>query len=144
MNTFFDRRSLYNQERLQQHGRSVVPPCPALDGERLGLSLSPDDEDDARLVTGLIQGDPLARCTLFERYGAHVQKVLARLLGYREIERADLLHDVFIRAFERIADLRQPRSLKPWLTGIAVLTTHQWFRSQRRAGHPQEPKPSDD
>jgi RNA polymerase sigma-70 factor (ECF subfamily) len=106
--------------------------------------LSPNDEDDARLVADLIRGDPLARCALFERYGAHVQKVLTRLLGYREIERADILHDVFIRAFERIADLREPRSLKRWLTGIAVLTTQEWFRSKRRSGPPQSPSPTDE
>jgi RNA polymerase sigma-70 factor (ECF subfamily) len=106
--------------------------------------LSPADEDDARLVMALIQGDPLARCTLFDRYGAHVQKVLTRLLGYREVERADLLHDVFVRAFERIGDLREPRSLKRWLTGIAVLTTHEWFRSRKRSRPAQSATPSDE
>lgn len=105
------------------------------------MSLPPNDEDDARLVVALVEGHSHARSTLFERYGAHIQRVLARMVGYQESERADLLHDVFIRAFERIGDLRNPRSLKHWLTGIAMLTTHEWFRRRKRAA-PKEPPPS--
>lgn len=62
-----------------------------------------------------------------------MQKVLTHLVGYGETERADLLHDVFIRAFERVGDLRNPRSLKHWLTRIAVLRSHEWFRLRKRS-----------
>jgi len=144
MNAFSTRRSSQTHERSQHGGRSGVKPWPSLDRDPSGLSLPPDDEDDAQLVIALIGGDLRARCTLFERYGAHVQRVLTRLLGRREIERVDILHDVFIRAFEQIGDLRQPRSLKPWLTGIAVLTTQEWFRSRRRSRPPESPKPPDE
>jgi RNA polymerase sigma-70 factor (ECF subfamily) len=129
---------------LQQHGRSGVVPIPALEQDRPGLSLPPNDEDDARLVLALVEGDPHARSTLFDRYGAHIQRVLARLVGYRENERADLLHEVFIRAFERIGDLRNPRSLKHWLTGIAMLIAQEWFRRRKRSGPPLSPEHSDD
>lgn len=128
---------------MQRHGRSGVSPSPALERDDPGLSLQPNDEDDARLVVALIEGDPRARSTLFERYGAHIQRVLVRVVGYREAERADLLHDVFIRAFERIGDLRNPRSLKHWLTGIAMYTTHEWFRRRKRMGPPPSPQALD-
>ena len=143
MNTFSARQSLYSRT-LQQHGRSGVLPFAALERERTGLSLPPNDEDDARLVVALIDGDPHARSTLFERYGAHIQTVLARMVGYQESEKADLLHDVFIRAFERIGDLRNPRSLKHWLTGIAMLTTHEWFRRRKRSALREPLRPSEE
>jgi len=108
------------------------------------LSLPPNDEDDARLVVALVDGDPHARTTLFDRYGAHIQRVLARIVGSQEIERADLLHEVFIRAFERIGDLRKPRSLKHWLTGIAMLISHEWFRRRKRSGPLRSPEQSED
>lgn len=96
------------------------------------MSSSASDHDDTRLVGALIRGEAHARSALFERYGAHIQRVLAHLVGYGEPERADLLHDVFIRAFERIAELKNPTSLKHWLTRIAVFRTHEWFRKRKR------------
>jgi RNA polymerase sigma-70 factor (ECF subfamily) len=124
---------------LQQYGRSGAVPSPAFEQDGGGLPSAPkDDEDDVRLVGALVTGEEQARAALFDRYGAHIQTVLAHLVGYGEAERADLLHDVFIRAFERIADLKNPRSLKHWLTRIAVLTTHEWFRRRKRIAQ-QEP-----
>ena len=100
-------------------------------------------EDDSILVSALVKGDPRAPSILFDRYGAHVQRVLARMLGYAEPERADLLHDVFIRALERIGELKNPRALKHWLTGITVFTTQEWIRRRRRIGPPREPAGAD-
>jgi RNA polymerase sigma-70 factor, ECF subfamily len=100
-------------------------------------------KDDARLVSALVEGHPHAASILFDRYGAHVQRVLARMLGYAEPERADLLHDVFIRALERIGELKNPHALKHWLTGITVFTTQEWIRRRRRVGPPREPAGAD-
>ena len=69
------------------------------------VPFAPIVQDDTALVYALIQGDPSAPSALFDRYGSHVQRVLARMLGYGEPERADVLHDVFVRALERIGDL---------------------------------------
>jgi RNA polymerase sigma-70 factor, ECF subfamily len=102
------------------------------------LPFAPGDEDEVRLVRALVAADEQARAALFERYGAHIQTVLEHLVGYGELERADLLHDVFIRAFEHVADLKNPRSLKQWLTRIAIWTTQEWFRRRKRAAR-EEP-----
>ena len=99
---------------------------------------TPNGEDDVRLVRGLVAAEEQARFVLFERYGAHIQTVLGNLVGYAELERADLLHDVFIRAFEHIAELKNPRSLKHWLTRIAIFTTQEWYRRRKRAAR-EEP-----
>jgi RNA polymerase sigma-70 factor (ECF subfamily) len=104
--------------------------------EREGGSLSTETaaQGDELLVHGLLQGNSNATAELFDRYGAYVQRVLARLLGYAEPERADLLHEVFVRALERVADLKSARALKPWLAGIAVFTAQEWLRRRKRLG----------
>jgi RNA polymerase sigma-70 factor (ECF subfamily) len=96
-------------------------------------------EDDEVLAHALLQRDPGAPAALFDRYAPYVQRVLARLVGYSEPERADLLHDVFVRALERIGELKNPRALKSWLVGIAVFTAKEWRRRQKRAGSPVAP-----
>ena len=96
------------------------------------------DEADALLVGALVAAEEHAQAALFERYGAHIQAVLGQLVGHAELERADLLHDVFIRAFEHVAELKNPRALKHWLTRIAIFTTQEWFRRRKRAAR-EEP-----
>lgn len=98
---------------------------------------------DEQLVRALLQGDSGATALLFDRYAGLVQRVLARLLGYAEPERADLLHEVFVRALERVGDLRRARSLKPWLAGIAVFTAQEWVRRRKRAGPVRPPEDGD-
>jgi RNA polymerase sigma-70 factor (ECF subfamily) len=128
---------------LQYHGRSGVSASPVLEREATVVPFAPVIPDDAALVTALLRGDPGAPSTLFDRYGSHLQRVLARMLGYGEPERADLLHDVFVRALERIADLKNPRALKGWLTGVAVFTAQEWIRRRKRIGAPQAPENAD-
>ena len=104
--------------------------------EREGGTLSVPEafESDALLVASLLQGNSDAAGSLFDRYGGYIQRVLARILGYSEPERADLLHEVFVRALERLADLKNARALKPWLVGIAVFTAQEWLRQRKRRG----------
>ena len=66
------------------------------------------------------------------------------MLGYGEPERADLRHDVFVRALERIADLINPRALKSWLTGMTVFTAQEWIRRRKRAGPPHAPEDAEE
>ena len=104
------------------------------------VPIVPAADDDERLVQAFLRGDPDAPATLFDRYGQHVQRVLARIVGYAEPERLDLLHDVFVRALERIGDIKNPRALKSWLVGITVFTAREWVRRRRRSGSPLPPE----
>jgi len=105
-----------------------------LEQEGGASSREPEQARDELLVQALLQGDPDATAELFDRYAAPVQRVLTRILGYTEPERADLLHEVFMRALERLADLKRKGSLKPWLMGIAVFTAREWIRKKRQRG----------
>ena len=98
------------------------------------MPVVPEVHDDEALVHALKQGDPGAPATLFDRYGTYVERVLARIVGYGESERVDLLHDVFVRAMERIGEIKNPRALKAWLVRVAVFIAQEWIRKRRRAG----------
>ncbi len=87
--------------------------------------------DDASLVEALVRGDPEAPNVLFERHAVHVRRVLARVLGADD-ELSDLLHDVFVRALDGIAQLDDPSTLKAWLTSIAVFTARGCIRRRAR------------
>lgn len=82
---------------------------------------------DAALVEGILAGHTSARAALFDRHGAHVQRVLARVLG-PDPELADLLQDVFVRAYAGIGELRDPAAVRGWLTTIAVFTARACIR----------------
>ncbi len=97
-------------------------------------------QDDASLVLALIEGESHAPSVLFDRYGALVQRVLARTLGFHDPDRADLLHDVFVRALERIATLKNPQALKHWLIGMTVFTAQESLRRRKRIGRPELPE----
>jgi len=87
--------------------------------------------DDAALHAALVQGHPGAPAALFDRYGRHVHRVLANVLGI-DSELPDLLHEVFARALSNVEDLRDGNRLKPWLTAIAVYTARGCIRSRVR------------
>jgi RNA polymerase sigma-70 factor (ECF subfamily) len=106
--------------------------------------------DDATLVEALRAGHPQAPTELFDRYGAHVEAVLANVMGL-DPDLGDLLHEVFARALAGIFGLKEGERLKAWLTAIAVFTARSVIRarSQRRWLHflaperlPQEAGPA--
>ncbi len=97
-------------------------------------------DDDEALVHALLRRDPGACAALFDRHAPYVQRVIARIIGYSEPERTDLLHDVFVRALEGMGDLKNPRMLKSWLVGIAVFVAKEWLRRRKRVGAPVAPE----
>ena len=103
---------------------------------RLERFRRPGDEDDPaaeeRLVAGLGRGEPWAAHALVRRYGGHVKRVLFRVLGRDDREGGDLCQEVFLRAWQNIRRLRDPSSLKAWLTHIAVFTARGEIRRRRR------------
>jgi RNA polymerase sigma-70 factor (ECF subfamily) len=127
--------------RLQYNGRFGVSPLPVRErGGGVAPSAPAVMDDDEGLVHALLQRDPEAPAALFDRYAPYIQRVIAKMVGYSEPERPDLLHDVFVRALERIGDLKNPKALKSWMVGVAVLVTKEWLRRRRRVGPPVTPQ----
>jgi RNA polymerase sigma-70 factor (ECF subfamily) len=105
-----------------------------------GATVIPIVQDDATLVAALLAGHERAPAMLFDRYGALVQRVLVRTIGFHHPDKADLLHDVFVRALERIGTLKNPQSLKHWLIGITVFTAQESIRRRKRIGPTENPE----
>jgi RNA polymerase sigma-70 factor (ECF subfamily) len=87
--------------------------------------------DDAALVTAIRDGQAGCTAELFDRYGAHVQRVLANILGF-DHELADLIQEVFARALASLNSLNDGAKLKAWLTTIAVFTARGCIRARTR------------
>ncbi len=115
-------------------------PSPASERNGEPVSSAAPDLGDEQLAQALQERVPHATALLFDRYAVLVQRVLARLLGYAEPERADLLHEVFLRALERVSELKRARSLRPWLIGISVFTAQEWMRRRKRRGPIRPPE----
>jgi RNA polymerase sigma factor (sigma-70 family) len=84
---------------------------------------------DAGLVRGYLAGDRSALAGIYDRYSAGLYDTAAAMLRDRH-EAADAMQDVFLIAAERMAQLREPERLKPWL--FAILRNEVYRRTRRR------------
>ena len=91
----------------------------------------PIPESEVALVAALQAGRAEARRALFDRYSRDVERVLFRVLG-PDTELADLLQDVFVVALGSIDQVRDPRALRGWLTGIAVRKARKCIVKRQR------------
>ncbi|HEY0711364.1 MAG TPA: RNA polymerase sigma factor [Polyangia bacterium] len=88
--------------------------------------------DGARLVAGLKAGEAWAARVLAAQYEEHVRRVLWRVLGGFDGDAADLAQETFERALRGIGQLNEARSLKAWLTQVAVFTAREEIRRRKR------------
>ena len=89
-----------------------------------------DERSDTDLVAAALAGERQAVADIYDRYSTVVFTVCVRLIGNRD-EAADCAADVFLRATERLHQLRDPEKLKPWLYAIA---RNEVARRQRQRG----------
>jgi RNA polymerase sigma-70 factor (ECF subfamily) len=73
--------------------------------------------EDARLVRAARDGDEKAFGRLYERYARVVHGLLLARAPRADVE--DLVQDVFLAAWRRLASLRDPSAFGGWLTMIA-------------------------
>jgi RNA polymerase sigma-70 factor, ECF subfamily len=73
--------------------------------------------DDGRLVQAARDGDEAAFARLYERYGRVVHALLLARVARDEVD--DLVQDVFLTAWRRLDDLRDPAAFGGWLAMIA-------------------------
>lgn len=73
--------------------------------------------EDGQLVRSALAGDPAAFSRLYERYGRVVHGLLLARIARDEVE--DLVQDVFLTAWRRLRDLRDPAAFGGWIAMIA-------------------------
>jgi RNA polymerase sigma-70 factor, ECF subfamily len=110
--------------------RKGEPPSGAARSGATVIALPVQDGDES-LVAALLARHPAARAALFERHGQHVRRTLIRVLGLDQ-DVPDLLQDVFVTALTSLTKLEDPRSLRPWLTSIAVHQARALIRKRSR------------
>ena len=91
----------------------------------------------ATLVRAARSGDRVAFGTLYQQYGRLVHGILLAYVSYQEAE--DLMQDVFVKALERLRELREPEAFRAWLLAIArrIATDHQ--RGKMPTAEPAQP-----
>lgn len=87
-------------------------------------------ERDPQLVRRVLEGDRDAYGSLVEHYGGLVHGVLLEVVR-RPDEVEDLSQEVFCRAYEELASLRQPEMFSSWLCRIATRMGVDWLRQRK-------------
>lgn len=88
-------------------------------------------DSDRAIVAALCAGQPAGGAALYDRYHAHVRRILVRVLGHAG-DLHDLVHDVFVSAIDGIERLDEPDALRGWLTSIAVFHARAEIRARTR------------
>lgn len=86
--------------------------------------------DDASLALALRDGDPEAFARIYDTFADRLFTYAITLVRDRDTA-ADVVHDTFLLAHDRIAQLRDPSRLRPWLYAI---TRSQALRVLRQGG----------
>jgi len=87
----------------------------------------PAETEDELLVRRFAEGDLSAFDHIVLRHQQRVAKLAWRLLGWTD-EAEDVVQDVFLAAYKKLADFRGQASLGSWLTAITINKCRTWRR----------------
>ena len=87
--------------------------------------------EDARLVLRARDGDAAAFSRLYERYARMIHGMLLARVSRLDVE--DLVQDVFLAAWRRLDNLRDPAAFGGWLSMIARNRATDFHRSSIEA-----------
>lgn len=87
-------------------------------------------ELDAAVFKAAIAGRESAQRILFETYKTAVLRTLMGLCHDRELAR-DLAQDVFLKAFRKLHQIREPEALGGWLKQLTIHTALAEFRQRK-------------
>lgn len=98
---------------------------------RRGRSLGPVAElDDAQLVLLARENDLAAFEVLYRRHASFAMNLAVRIQGSAtDVE--DVVHDAFLRAHRRLAELRDAAAFRSWLGAIVVRLVRSSLRRRR-------------
>lgn len=100
-----------------------VHPIPEKRTSRSGIA-------DADLVEDVKTGDRWAFDALYRRYAGAIGGMATRLLASRQ-DADDVVHDTFLKAFQKLHTLRDPARFRSWLFSIAVSEARMLLRKRK-------------
>ncbi len=92
------------------------------------------DETDREIVRRCLQGDTNAFCHLVRRYQTMLYNLIYRMIGDRD-DAADVLQDVFVKAFEKLNTFDQQKRFHTWIYRIAVNESINFLHHHDRMIH---------
>jgi RNA polymerase sigma-70 factor (ECF subfamily) len=85
---------------------------------------------DGELVPRVLRGDPNAFEALYRRHAAFALNLAVRIQGSTsDVE--DVVHDAFLRAHQRLGELRDAGAFRAWLGSIVVRIVRTRLRRRR-------------
>jgi RNA polymerase sigma-70 factor (ECF subfamily) len=93
---------------------------------------------DAEVVRAVLAGDVERYAVLVRRYRDRYARYASRMLGSADVAE-DAVQDAMVRAFDRLADCREPDKFAGWLFLILRNRCFAERRRQQREGRPLEP-----
>lgn len=92
-----------------------------------------EETEDARLVSLAVHGETGAFEALYRRYAPFAINLAVRIQGNsRDVE--DIVHDAFLRAHDKLPELRDGQAFKGWLGAIVVSLIRSRLRKRRLMG----------
>lgn len=89
---------------------------------------------DAELVADTLAGDREAFGTLYDRHARYVRAVVAAVsCDWSAVD--DMTQECFLRVYRKLASLRDPAQVGPWLAGFARQVARERRRTLRRDRH---------
>jgi RNA polymerase sigma-70 factor (ECF subfamily) len=121
-------------ESLPDDGGASTPvPDPDISERLVSPASELDSLTDGQLVALARERDRRAFEILYRRYAAFAIHLATRIEGSaRDVE--DIVHDAFLKAFERITDLADPSAFRSWLGAIVVHAVRSRMRRVRLMG----------
>jgi RNA polymerase sigma-70 factor (ECF subfamily) len=73
---------------------------------------------DSDLVAACLKDDPAAWDALVERYSRYVYAIIIQAYRLHDHDAEDAFQEVFLRVYDRLASLRDPDALRPWIAQL--------------------------
>ena len=86
--------------------------------------------DDIRLIQRVLEGDDTAFTELVEKYQKSVHALAWRKVGDFHIAE-EITQDTFLKAYQKLATLKEPQNFASWLYVIAARRCVAWLRKKR-------------
>ncbi|HKI70723.1 MAG TPA: RNA polymerase sigma factor [Verrucomicrobiae bacterium] len=86
---------------------------------------------DAELIAAVLKGNPASFEPLVEKYSPRVF-AMARRYARRESEVEDVVQEIWLKAYQKLASFRGEAPFEHWLMRLAVHTCYDFLRGHQR------------
>jgi len=126
------RLRLISSPALEQAPPGTEPASPARDQDEVAEAAGADEQDEL-LVLRARRAEARAFETLYRRHAEFAFNLAVRIQG-SSADVEDVVHDAFLKAQERLSDLRDSAAFRPWLGSIVVRLVRTRLRRRRLLG----------